>query len=115
MSIRANLYEGLIAFDREMHLVPALAVSWNSLDERTWLFELRKGLHFHDGRLLQASDVKAALESGRSDPASQIQGYLATIEDVEVLGEHALKLRTRRADPLLLNRLTYVDRHPSGP
>ena len=48
-NLLANVYEGLVARDRDMRLVPALAVSWSNPDDRTWDFVLRPGVRFHDG------------------------------------------------------------------
>lgn len=107
-SILSNLYEGLVAFDGEMRLVPALAVQWNSLDEHTWQIELRPGVRFHDGHELNTDDVKYTLDRARSDPESGVRGHLATLASVQILSPTRLRLVTSRPDPLLMNRLTYV-------
>src|SRR6185503_13093749 len=87
---------------------PALADKWNTVDELTWIFELRRGVVFHDGTPLTAQEIKIALDRTRTDPASAVRGGLATIQDVDALGEYTLRMRTRRRDPLLLNTLSYV-------
>lgn len=107
-SVLSNLYEGLVGFDRDMVLSPALAVSWNAADETTWLFELQQGVRFHDGTPLTAAEVKAVLDRARTDPTSGVQGQLATVEVVDAVDARTLKIRTVRRDPLLLNRLSYV-------
>jgi peptide/nickel transport system substrate-binding protein len=107
-SVLSNIYEGLVDFDRDMRLVPALATSWSAVDEHTWLVELRRGVRFHDGALLTAFDAKAALDRAQRDPASAVSAKLATLEEIEVVGEHTLRLKTRGRDALLLNRLAFV-------
>lgn len=107
-SILSNLFEGLVAFDAEMRLVPALAVQWNSLDERTWQIELRPGVRFHDGHVFDADDVKYTLDRARSDPDSGVRGHLATLSGVQVLSPTRVRLVTTQPDPLLMNRMTYV-------
>ena len=116
-SILANLCEGLVTFDGEMALRPALAATWSNPDERTWLFELRKGVRFHDGGLVTASVVRSVLERARDDPQAASRRHLATIEAIDVLGADRLVLRTRNPDPLLINRLSWVliAREPPGP
>src|SRR5690606_24326246 len=53
-----NVYDTLVMFDSSLQIVPALAESWTvSEDGLTWTFDLRDGVTFHDGDLLQASDV----------------------------------------------------------
>ena len=107
-SVLSNIYEPLVTFDRDMRLVPALAVSWQAPDERTWLFKLRGNARFHDGRVVAASDVHFALERARSDPGSGVRGQLSTVEAVEEVDSLTVKVTTRGPDPLLLNRLSYV-------
>lgn len=107
-SILSNIYEGLVAFDKDMRLVPSLAVNWTTPDERTWLIQLRKDVRFHDGGPLTSADVKHTLDRARTNPDSPVKGYVSTISEVSISGESTLRLRTLRPDPLLLNRLTYV-------
>jgi len=54
---------GLVRFDRDLRLVPALAESWQSGDGgRTYTFHLRRGVSFSDGTPLTAAAVKASFE-----------------------------------------------------
>jgi len=43
---------------KDITIVPHLAESWKKLDDRTYEFKLRKGVLFHNGTELKASDVK---------------------------------------------------------
>ncbi len=106
-SILSNFYEPLVAFDRDMSLKPVLATAWNAVDDRTWVFQLRRGVRFHDGKILTAGDVKQSLGRAWIDP-SRIKGQLSTVETVEAVDDHTLRLRTYRPDPLVVVRLTYV-------
>jgi oligopeptide transport system substrate-binding protein len=57
-AVTAQLYETLTAFDPGLNLRPALAASWNVLDDgRRVVFHLRPGLTFSDGSPLRAEDV----------------------------------------------------------
>jgi peptide/nickel transport system substrate-binding protein len=107
-SILSNLCEGLVAFDADMRLRPALAINWSTPDENSWLIQLRPGVRFHDGHPLDARDVKYSLDRARSDPKSGVQGQLSNIEQVDVLDALTLRLRTREVEPLLMNRLAYI-------
>jgi hypothetical protein len=45
-----NVYEGLIARDKDLKIIPALAESWEIKEDPShWRFHLRKGVKFHDG------------------------------------------------------------------
>ena len=55
-----NVYEGLVRFDRDGAIVPALATAWQvSSDGLAWTFTLREGVRFHDGSPLTVDDVLA--------------------------------------------------------
>src|SRR4029453_19312983 len=56
-------YEGLAVFGTSMRdLRPALAEKWAQPNPTTYIFQLRKGVKFHNGRELTAEDVKANIE-----------------------------------------------------
>ena len=82
------VYQGLVDFDRDLKIKPVLAESWKvSPDGRQWTFTLRKGVKFHNGRALTASDVKFSLER-ILDPktAARGRGALSIIESVQAIG-----------------------------
>lgn len=57
-----QVYDGLVGFDSNLRVVPGLADSWTvSRDGKTYVFNLRKGIRFHDGRVVTAEDVVASL------------------------------------------------------
>ncbi len=59
----AQLFEGLVQFDKGANVIPGIAWHWNiSPDGLTWTFHLKKGVKFHNGRELTAEDVKYTLE-----------------------------------------------------
>jgi peptide/nickel transport system substrate-binding protein len=51
------IYDGLVQLSRDLEPKPNLAERWESLSPTVWLFHLRKGIKFHDGRPLTADDV----------------------------------------------------------
>ena len=51
------LYNGLTMLDERLTPRPALAESFTAKDAKTWIFKLRKDVTFHDGKVLQPSDV----------------------------------------------------------
>lgn len=57
-----QVYENLVNRDRDFRLEPALAVSWQTIDARTWRFKLRPNVRFHDGTPLTADDVVFSIE-----------------------------------------------------
>jgi len=52
-----NIFDGLVQFDKDLNVVPAIAKDWNiSEDALVWTFKLRKGVKFHNGREVKADD-----------------------------------------------------------
>ena len=57
-----QVYDGLVAFDSNLRVVPGLAESWTvSRDGKHYAFTLRKGVRFHNGEEFSARDVVASL------------------------------------------------------
>jgi len=52
-----HVYEGLVARDKDLKIIPALAESWETPSPTKWRFHLRKGVKFHNGDPFTADDV----------------------------------------------------------
>src|SRR5438034_5919437 len=63
------LYNGLTVLDGSLTPQPALAESFTTQDAKTWVFTLRKGVTFHDGKALAPADVVYSLMRHK-DPAT---------------------------------------------
>src|SRR5712692_8461528 len=57
------LFSGLLDRDAQMNLRGDLAESWESPDPLTYVFHLRRGVRFHNGRPLTSADVKYTFDS----------------------------------------------------
>lgn len=92
--ITALIFNSLLYPDRSLRLQPQLAESWQAVDERTYVFTLRQGVTFHDGRPLTAADVKYTYESVL-DPKnlSPKRGAFRFLESVEILGPFQVRFR----------------------
>lgn len=102
-----NIYEGLVAFDRNLKLRPSLAVSWGNTGENSWEFRLRQGVKFHDGSPFGAQDVIDAFNMAKQSGNTQISGYISTIKDITQSPDGRLVIVTTFSpDPLLLSKLT---------
>lgn len=61
--IGSLIFDSLVQRDEHFNLQPALAERWDVPDSKTYIFHLRSGVRFHDGRPLTARDVKWTFES----------------------------------------------------
>jgi len=56
--VSQQIFDGLVQYDGSLTIVPAIAESWKgSRDGLEWIFYLRKGVKFHNGREVTADDV----------------------------------------------------------
>jgi len=60
--IDALLFNSLVIRDEQMNFHGDLAESWETPDALTYIFHLRGGVRFHDGRPLTSADVKATFD-----------------------------------------------------
>ena len=81
-------------------LVPELAESWDSTpDAATWMFKVRQGVEFHNGKTLDSQDVVDSLRHHLDeDSKSAAKGILGGIESVEADGPHGVKVTLTGGD-----------------
>jgi len=102
-----QIYETLVAYNEEGELIPWLAESWEFEDGgQTIIFHIRKGVRFHNGDELKASDVLFSLERMRKDntPAAMQVDYV-DFEKSEVLDDYTVKLVLKEVFALQLAML----------
>jgi peptide/nickel transport system substrate-binding protein len=109
-----NLYEGLVAFDRTLKIVPALAVTWGNVDPLTWNFKLRQEVTFHDGSPFTAQSVVDSFEEGKRDSRSQLAALLESIKEIRIINPFEVQVVTTTPDPLILSKLTKFFIHREG-
>lgn len=89
-------------------LSPALATTWNRLDDLTLELSLREGVTFHDGTPVTADDVKFTYDLIRSDTVADYTSSrvaLETVAGVEVVDPTTIRVVTATPDPILEKRL----------
>ena len=57
------IFDSLVARDAKMNVVPDLAETWETPEPLTYVFHLRRGVKFHDGRAFTSADVKYTFDS----------------------------------------------------
>jgi peptide/nickel transport system substrate-binding protein len=100
------LYNNLTELDATLTPQPALAESFTTQDAKTWVFKLRKGVTFHDGKALTPADVVYSLMRHK-DPAvaSKAKTLADQMESVKASGpnEVTVVLTAANADfPVIL-------------
>lgn len=112
-----NVYEGFTGIDAEGNVIPALATSWEPLENNLgFRFHLRPGVKFHSGREFTAHDIKytfeqllipgnrGGLNASYLDPivgAEAVKsGATEDLEGVVVVDDHTLEVRFSTPDVL---------------
>ncbi|MFT5657138.1 MAG: peptide/nickel transport system substrate-binding protein [Gammaproteobacteria bacterium] len=92
----------LTEVDNTGKLIPELAESYEaSADAKTWIFKLRQGVEFHNGKTMTADDVIASLNFHRGeDTKSAGKALLAPLESMTKKGKYEVefKLKASNAD-----------------
>ena len=107
LSVTGNVYEGLVARDKELRLVPALATSWKQTSPTVWRFELRKGVKFHDGKPFTADDVLFSFARAAGE-GSDMRSYTNDFKEVRKVGDFTVDIETKAPFPILPDLLTLV-------
>jgi peptide/nickel transport system substrate-binding protein len=78
------IFDSLVELDAQRIPRGDLAEKWETPDPRTYIFHLRRGVKFHDGRLLTSADVKYSFDSVLDGTVtSPKRGSLAIIQSIE--------------------------------
>ena len=101
------IYDALAKKDAHFVLQPWLATSWERPDPLTWIFHIRSGVHFHDGKPLTADDVAWSIKSMVDGTLVTAKGgNLSDITSVETSGPLTVTVRTKQPNASLLFNLS---------
>ena len=92
-SINGQVYESLLARNKNMEIVPALATEWQQIGPTLWRITLRGDVKFHDGQPFSADDVVFSVERAR-DKASGIRVYAAALGEVRKTSPLSVEILT---------------------
>jgi peptide/nickel transport system substrate-binding protein len=103
----SQIYESLVARDRNFGVEPALAVSWQPVDAKRWRFKLRPNVKFHDGTPFTADDVVFSFQRAlakNSQRAFQLRGVL----EARKVDDLTVDIVLEAPDAVLPEKLIYV-------
>lgn len=91
--LTALVYDRLVSLDDNYNPIPELAESWDINESGTiYTFHLRKGVTFHDGSELKASDVQFTFHRILNpDTASSWSSKINMIESIEVIDDYTVR------------------------
>lgn len=94
-NIRINIFDNLVTQNEDMELQPALAESWEQVNDTTWEFKLREDVTFHDGSVFNSNVVKANIERILDpDIGSPVAFMYDMITEVQVVDDYTVRFKT---------------------
>jgi peptide/nickel transport system substrate-binding protein len=106
--IRRDFRSKLI--DGSPKLIPGLATSWRRINSSTLELNLRKSVKFHDGSAFSADDVVFTFSkerlTGKKSAIPRGRSFLGNIDRVEKLGDHKIRIVTKKPDLVLEHRIS---------
>ncbi|MCO6418041.1 ABC transporter substrate-binding protein [Siccirubricoccus sp. KC 17139] len=118
-----TLFDHLVTWDLSKAdaaapLKPGLATEWkvDPADPKRWIFTLREGVKFHDGKLLDAEDVVFSYnrafrnDAPEFDPrgSAQVRARMPTIVNWYAEGPRSFVIETRVVDSLVPYGVTWI-------
>jgi peptide/nickel transport system substrate-binding protein len=101
--IGSLIFDPLVRKDEHYNLQPWLATSWEQPDLLTWIFHLRAGVRFQDGRPLGAEDVAWTIRSMTNGTLITAKGgAFAAVDTVEVRDPLTVVVHLKHPDAGLL-------------
>lgn len=91
--------EGLVTLDAEGAVQPALAESWEQVDDVTYVYTLRENAFFQDGTPVTVDDVIFSIEKAQDPEISPgFSWYLGGLASLEETGERELTITLTAPD-----------------
>lgn len=108
--VRNQVFETLLTTDPEtLQFKPVVAQEWKWENAQTLHLKLNTNVTFHDGQKLTAKDVKFSIEHFKDETnGSPFRGRVASINRIEVVNDHEVKLHLSEPDVGVLGGLAQV-------
>jgi peptide/nickel transport system substrate-binding protein len=85
------IYENLVWIDHALEPKPELAERWEQRSPTEYVFHLRRGVRFHDGKEMDAEDVKYTYERVRDPKVSPGSNDLTFVKQIEVVDKYTVR------------------------
>ena len=105
--MNGQVYEFLVARDKQLGLVPQLATEWQQSGPLQWRFKLRAGVKFHDGTPFTADDVVFSVNRAK-EPTSLIVAYANALGTPKKIDELTVQFDLAQVNPIFLQHLNLV-------
>lgn len=108
-----QVYETLITFNEDMTFGGVLAESWETPDDVTYIFHLRQGVKFHNGREMTSADVVYSFERvlgkteyGDIGALGSSASYYGGIASIEAPDDYTVKFTLAEPNAAFMSNMT---------
>lgn len=102
-------YDSLNQWNSKLIEEPGLAESWEAVDDQTYVFHLRQGVKFHNGKEMTADDVIYSYNTHREPPPpGQSFAFYPKIDTIEALDPYTVQINLTQPDPSLIGFTTWT-------
>ena len=113
-----NLYETLTKINPDGSVSPLLSESWEvSPDLKTYTFQLRRGVKFHNGEPFNAHTVKFAFDRAAAEKSTNKDKRTFAALSTQVVDEYTVVLLNKEVDPdflFLMGQATAIITEPKS-
>ncbi len=107
VSANQLIYESVVDFDESMKPVPMLADNWTH-EGKTWTFNLRSGIQFHNGYELSAYDVVRSYQTlNAAGPSNPYYARLQMISSMEATDIYVLTVDAKNSSLMTLYAMNF--------
>ena len=85
------VYENLVWIDYGLEPKPELAERWEQRSPTEFVFHLRRGVRFHDGKEMDAEDVKYTYDRVRDPKVSPGANDLIFVKQIDAVDKHTVR------------------------
>lgn len=104
------VYETLVMYDDNLKIIPLLAESWEQLDDLHWQFNLRKGVKFHNGEEMKASDVVFSMVRATGPKGANVSYIMRAVDanETRAVDDYTVIIGTHEPFTPLIGYLPYI-------
>jgi peptide/nickel transport system substrate-binding protein len=106
-NIDSLIFDDLLSRGKDLNVAPGLAESWETPNPVTYVFHLRSGVKFHDGRPLTSRDVKWTFDSLlRGKIRSTKSATYKYVDHIDAADDRTVTFHMKEPDATLLWNLS---------
>lgn len=115
--VYTQIFEGLIQLNDTLDDVePLLAESWEQPDDKTYIFKLRQGVKFHNGKDFTAEDVEFTFNRVMDEEFNSARRPdFLPVESLEVVDDYTVKFTMKEPFAPFLSKLETLRIVPADP